>query len=161
MNEDKIFQATKRHFFRVLPIALLMGNAIAACGASPPSTEDAPPQPYLDVTSSPPTNEILPRHGVLLLGTPEILDGQTLRGRWHAGACVLVMSGDGLSGEARVSGACSPGLIAISRWEIEPDHRQRLSLHGQDGTTLWAGVSRADGALAGVAAREGVVTFTR
>lgn len=161
MTQDNSFRTRKHHFFRVLPVALLMGNAAVACGASPRSAEVAPPRPYLDRSSTPPDNEILPRHGVLLRGAPEILNGEALRGSWRAGACELVLSGDGLSGEARATGTCPTGLLSVARWEVEPEHRQRLSLQDGEGGAVWTGILGSDGALAGLVSREGRVIFTR
>ncbi len=159
--QDNSFRTRQHHFFGVLPAALLIGNAAAACGASSPPAEMAAPQPYLDDRSSPPANEILPPHGVVLRGAPEILDAEALRGRWHAGACELVLSGDGLSGDARATGTCPPGLLAVARWEVEPEHRQRLSLVDHQGSAVWTGILGSDGTLAGLARQAGRVIFTR
>ena len=100
-------------------------------------------------------------HLHLLRGAPEILDAEALRGRWHAGACELVLSGDGLSGDARATGTCLPGLPSVMRWEVEPEYRQRLSLQDHEGVAVWTGILGSDGTLAGLARQAGRVIFTR
>ncbi|GGB80811.1 hypothetical protein GCM10007417_20930 [Glycocaulis alkaliphilus] len=131
------------------------------CTPAPSADSGHAPRPFLDLESQPPSNQIMPPQMVRISGMVSPVRADQITGTWHAGMCELTLSGDGLQGEAAVSGECPPGLDAVSGWVIEAEHRARLSLADQNGNELWAGIYTRTGLLSGIAAGSGALEFAR
>jgi hypothetical protein len=144
-----------------LPGCIFAILALTGCAPAPEPEAAPDTSERLDTLSRPPQNEIMPPQGALLGGPPQTLDFQGIAGSWQYEGCRLVLDGEGLTGGARAQGDCPDWLSAAAGWQIEPEHRMRLTLFDEAGTDIWSGVWRADGHLAGIARGHGGAIFTR
>lgn len=138
----------KRTYFFLC--CLLAAPWLAACAQHSGINGPNLPRPaYLDLSSQPPPQEIVPPRAIALDEIVIPIQAAQITGRWRHAGCELHLAGDGLEGAAGTSGQCQGALRPIAGWKLEPVDRARLTLVGAAGEEVWAGLYMRDGRLAG------------